>query len=281
VRGRAPGGAGASCTAGGGGDAHRARGAGSTAQVRIRKYFAARNAILYARRHGSAVQRAKLAVFLAATLPFELVHHWTHGTADEVLLKLRGIRDALARRAGHPSRSWAQVSSARRADAPLAAGLVVAAYAAALRPYGIFDYVDEGLLSCRRCARRGGRCRTRLHTGYGPLYFRLQAWLLAAGGWMCDPLGAGRRAGCVGRAALRARRAGWPARRSPGRRWRSRSPSSCPFAPGRGAPVQSAPYPALYAASPAWRRGAAGGRGVRRGTWRGGGRGVIAGSSPR
>ena len=56
------------------------------------------NAILYARRHGSAVQRAKLAAFLAATLPLEFVHHWTHGTADEVLLKLRGIRDALARR---------------------------------------------------------------------------------------------------------------------------------------------------------------------------------------
>ena len=73
-------------------------GAGSAAQVRIRKYFAARNAILYARRHGSTVQQAKLAAFLAATLPLELVHHWTHGTADEVLLKLRGIRDALARR---------------------------------------------------------------------------------------------------------------------------------------------------------------------------------------
>ena len=73
-------------------------GAGSAAQVRIRKYFAARNAILYARRHGSAVQRAKHAAFLAATLPLELVHHWTHGTADEVVLKLRGIRDALAGR---------------------------------------------------------------------------------------------------------------------------------------------------------------------------------------
>ena len=73
-------------------------GAGSPASVRIRKYFAARNAILYARRHGSAAERAKLAAFLAATLPLELVHHWTHGTLDEVLLKMRGIRDALAGR---------------------------------------------------------------------------------------------------------------------------------------------------------------------------------------
>ncbi|HTD25522.1 MAG TPA: glycosyltransferase family 2 protein [Candidatus Elarobacter sp.] len=73
-------------------------GAGSAAQIRIRKYFAARNAILYARRHGSLAERAKLAAFLAATLPLELVHHWTHGTADEVWLKMRGMRDALAGR---------------------------------------------------------------------------------------------------------------------------------------------------------------------------------------
>src|SRR5207249_2200446 len=66
-------------------------GAGSAAQIRIRKYFAARNAILYARRHGNLAERAKLAAFLAATLPLELVHHWTHGTADEVWLKMRGM----------------------------------------------------------------------------------------------------------------------------------------------------------------------------------------------
>ena len=74
--------------------------------------------------------------------------------------------------------------SARRADAPLAAGLVVAAYAAALRPYGIFDYVDEGLLLVQALrAARGQVPYVDFHTGYGPLYFRLQAWLLAAGGW--------------------------------------------------------------------------------------------------
>ncbi len=73
-------------------------GAGGAASVRIRKYFAARNAILYARRHGRLAQRAKLAAFLAASLPLELLHHWTHGTDEQVWLKMRGIRDALADR---------------------------------------------------------------------------------------------------------------------------------------------------------------------------------------
>ena len=68
------------------------------------------------------------------------------------------------------------MSSARRAAAPLAAGLVVAAYAAALRPYGIFDYVDEGLLLVQALrAARGQVPYVDFHTGYGPLYFRLQA----------------------------------------------------------------------------------------------------------
>jgi len=90
---------------GGGGDAHRARVEDRVAcrevladADRRRKYFAARNAILYARRHGRLAQRAKLAAFLAASLPLELLHHWTHGTDEQVWLKMRGIRDALADR---------------------------------------------------------------------------------------------------------------------------------------------------------------------------------------
>ena len=66
--------------------------------VRVRKYFTARNMVLYARRHGSRVQRAKLACFLAVTLPFQLLWNLPRGRAGEVLLKMRGIRDALAGR---------------------------------------------------------------------------------------------------------------------------------------------------------------------------------------
>lgn len=66
--------------------------------IRIRKYFAARNTILYARKHGGAAERLKLAGFLAATLPLQLLWHLPRGTAGEVWLKVRGMRDALAAR---------------------------------------------------------------------------------------------------------------------------------------------------------------------------------------
>jgi hypothetical protein len=78
---------------------HTGRGtAGGRAAVRIRKYFAARNSILFARKHATPFQRAKLGCFLVATLPLQLLRHWPRGTADEVWLKLRGVRDALAGR---------------------------------------------------------------------------------------------------------------------------------------------------------------------------------------
>jgi hypothetical protein len=78
---------------------HTGRGAsGGPASVRIRKYFAARNTILYARKHATAAQRVKLGCFLAATLPLQLLWHWPRGSADEVWLKVRGIRDALGGR---------------------------------------------------------------------------------------------------------------------------------------------------------------------------------------
>jgi GT2 family glycosyltransferase len=78
---------------------HGGRGT-STARgaVRVRKYFTARNMILYARRHATRAQRAKLACFLATMLPLQLLWNLPRGRADEVLLKLRGIRDALAGR---------------------------------------------------------------------------------------------------------------------------------------------------------------------------------------
>jgi GT2 family glycosyltransferase len=78
---------------------HTGRGArGGRQSVRIRKYFAARNTILFARKHASAGARLKLAAFLAGTLPLQLLRHLPTGTADEVWLKLRGIRDALSGR---------------------------------------------------------------------------------------------------------------------------------------------------------------------------------------
>jgi GT2 family glycosyltransferase len=75
---------------------HTGRGsAGGRTSVRIRKYFAARNSILFARKHARPVERAKLACFLAATLPLQLLRHLPTGTAGDVWLKIRGIRDAL------------------------------------------------------------------------------------------------------------------------------------------------------------------------------------------
>ncbi len=66
---------------------------------------------------------------------------------------------------------------------PVAAGLLVAAYAAALRRYGIFDPVDEGLLLIQAARVAQGQVPyVDFHTGYGPLYFRLHALLLSAGG---------------------------------------------------------------------------------------------------
>jgi hypothetical protein len=73
-------------------------GRGSSAErrsVRIRKYFAARNTVLFARKHASLAERAKLAAHLAISLPLELVWHWPRGRADEVRLKLRGVLDGL------------------------------------------------------------------------------------------------------------------------------------------------------------------------------------------
>ena len=70
----------------------------AAASVRVRKYFTARNMVLYARRHASPVQRAKLACFLVGTLPLQLLWNLPRGRAGEVVLKMRGVRDALTGR---------------------------------------------------------------------------------------------------------------------------------------------------------------------------------------
>jgi len=78
---------------------HRGGGvAGGPGAIRIRKYFAARNSILFARRHGSRWQRLRLVGGLATRLPLELLWHVPRGTVGEVLWKLRGVRDGLAGR---------------------------------------------------------------------------------------------------------------------------------------------------------------------------------------
>lgn len=78
---------------------HTGRGsAGGPTAVRVRKYFGARNTILFARKHASRAQWLKLGCFLAASLPLQLLRHWPTGSVDGVWLKIRGIRDALADR---------------------------------------------------------------------------------------------------------------------------------------------------------------------------------------
>jgi GT2 family glycosyltransferase len=78
---------------------HTGRGsAGTEASIRVRKYFAARNAILYARKHASGWERVKLACFVAASLPLELLRHLPSGRVGEVVLKMQGVRDALGGR---------------------------------------------------------------------------------------------------------------------------------------------------------------------------------------
>jgi GT2 family glycosyltransferase len=78
---------------------HTGRGShGNPRSIRIRKYFAARNTILFARKHARPLDWAKLVAFLAVTLPLELAYRGVTGGAAETRLKLEGIRDALARR---------------------------------------------------------------------------------------------------------------------------------------------------------------------------------------
>jgi GT2 family glycosyltransferase len=78
---------------------HTGRGShGSPRSIRIRKYFAARNTILFARKHARVAQWAKLVAALATSLPAELGYHAVRGSAGGVVAKLAGIRDALAGR---------------------------------------------------------------------------------------------------------------------------------------------------------------------------------------
>jgi hypothetical protein len=221
---------------------HTGRGAaGGRASIRIRKYFAARNSILFAGKHGSAAQRAKLGATLAVSLPLQLLWHWPRGTMGDVRLKIRGGARRARRTAAAVRDAGAQVSRAA-----LAAGLAVAVYVACLRRYGIFDPADEGLLLVQAWrAAHGEMPYVDFHTGYGPLYFRLQSLLVAAGGlaavrWV---LVAVHGAGAALLYVL-ARRVCGPALAAVA--VALQVAFFLPVAPARGAPF-NAPYPAWYA----------------------------------
>jgi GT2 family glycosyltransferase len=78
---------------------HTGRGShGSARSIRIRKYFAARNTILFARKHARPVDWAKLVGLLAVMLPLELAYNAARGSVDGALAKVAGIRDAVAGR---------------------------------------------------------------------------------------------------------------------------------------------------------------------------------------
>jgi GT2 family glycosyltransferase len=75
---------------------HTGRGSGgSRASIRVRKYFGARNSVLFAMKNGTWGERAKLAAGLAASLPLQLLWQLPQGRAGDVALKVAGIRDAL------------------------------------------------------------------------------------------------------------------------------------------------------------------------------------------
>jgi GT2 family glycosyltransferase len=78
---------------------HTGRGShGNPRSIRIRKYFGARNTVLFARKHARPRDWAKLVGFLALMLPLELAYHALRGAPGDVLTKIAGIRDALANR---------------------------------------------------------------------------------------------------------------------------------------------------------------------------------------
>lgn len=78
---------------------HRGEGSsGGHRYVSRRQYLTARNAILFARKHGSPAQRARLALWLAATLPLQWLRRLASGEQEGVALKVHGILDGLRRR---------------------------------------------------------------------------------------------------------------------------------------------------------------------------------------
>lgn len=71
----------------------------------------------------------------------------------------------------------------RRACGPVLAALLVGAWSASFRAFGVFDFGDEGTLLAQALrTAHGQHPYVDFHTGYGPLYFALQGFLVADGG---------------------------------------------------------------------------------------------------
>ena len=68
---------------------------GGGSYVSRKQYLVARNAVLFARRHGSLAQRLMFFTFFFGSLPLQWLRRWPRGEAAGVGLKLRGVCDAL------------------------------------------------------------------------------------------------------------------------------------------------------------------------------------------
>jgi len=68
---------------------------GGRAFVSRRQYLTARNMVRFVRKHGSPAERWRFALWFAAMLPLSFLRRLLRGEQEGVLLKLRGIVDAL------------------------------------------------------------------------------------------------------------------------------------------------------------------------------------------
>jgi hypothetical protein len=68
---------------------------GGPGYVSARQYLVARNTVLFARKHASTAERARLVAWIVATLPFQLARRLATREHRGVILKVRGYVDAL------------------------------------------------------------------------------------------------------------------------------------------------------------------------------------------
>jgi len=68
---------------------------GGRGYVTPRQSLAGRNMVLFVRKHGSGLQKAKFAAFVLATLPLQFIRRWITGEHQGVVLKVQGMLDAL------------------------------------------------------------------------------------------------------------------------------------------------------------------------------------------
>ncbi|MDG2307464.1 MAG: glycosyltransferase family 2 protein [Candidatus Binatia bacterium] len=75
---------------------HRGEGSsGGGRYVSRKQYLAARNMVRFVRRHGSVAEKLKFWSLLVATLPLQFLRRCLTGEQRGVLLKMRGVKDAL------------------------------------------------------------------------------------------------------------------------------------------------------------------------------------------